>query len=79
MNKDVIDRYRSSIRELERERNLTPCDYCGCDHPVRLRIGHDLRITPVYRFGHPCEEYMRDMMSEIRALQNRLGLPENLC
>lgn len=79
MNKETIDKYTDSIRELERNANLRICEYCGCTHPVRLHIGDDLQITPIYRDNRPCHEYMRVMMSEIRALQNRLGLPENIC
>ena len=74
-----IDRYRESIRSLERNANSGTCAHCGIPHPVRLHVGADLQVTPIYRASRPCDGYMRDMMSEIRALQRRAGLPENIC
>lgn len=79
MTYDAVEKYRRSVGEIERKANMSVCESCGCSHPVRLHMGNDLQITPVYSGNQPCGEYMRDMMREIRALQNRMGLPENIC
>ena len=79
MTQDAVDKYRRSVGEIERKANMSVCGCCGCRHPVRLHMGDDLRITPIYRGCRPCDGYMRVLMSEIRALQRRTGLPENIC
>lgn len=79
MNQEIIDEYRKRIRVIERNVNLRICGCCGCNHEVRLHIGDDLQITPIYRGYRPCDDHMRDVMREIRALQKRMGLPENIC
>lgn len=79
IEQEIVDVYCKSIKEIERRANMRSCDYCGCTHEVRLHIGNDMQITPIYQDNRPCQEYMRDLMSEIRALQRRMGLPENIC
>lgn len=78
-DKETKEKYRRAIAELEQTANNLFCDHCGCLHSVRLHIGSDLQVTPIYRSVRPCQEYMRDLMSEIRALQKRMDLPENIC
>lgn len=78
-NDDTINMFRNSIKELERKANMSICEYCSGTHVVRLHVGNDLQITPIYPGGRPCDGYMRDLMRAIRALQNRMGRPENIC
>lgn len=79
MNDKETKKYYKAIAELERTANNRFCEYCGSPHAVRLHIGNDLQVTPIYQSVRPCQGYMRDLMSEIRALQKRMNLPENRC
>lgn len=79
VSSDAAEYYLKSIKEIERKANAGICECCGCVHNVRLHVGSDMQVTPIYGNPRPCQEHMRDVMSEIRALQNRMGLPENIC
>jgi hypothetical protein len=72
--------YKSFCHELtqfQRERNLTPCPYCGCDHQVRLRSYYadgKFSVMQTYLTPDVCREYMRDVRKATDALMIRFGL-----
>ena len=72
---DILTQFSKEVRELGHKKSRSVCEYCGCNHKIRLTTdGPDYLLQAG---AGACHQYIRDIHNEIRAIRNRLGLDSN--
>lgn len=74
MDERVLMQFSHEAKALGREKSHSICKYCGCTHEIRLTTdGSDYLLQAR---ADACDQYIRDIHSDIRAIKNRLGLED---
>lgn len=73
LNDKSLEQFAQEVKALQHKKNRSICEYCGCEHPIRLSVyGPDYLLESK---SDACHQYIRDIHSEIRAIKIRLALP----